>query len=103
MKFKVKHKVHLKYDFYFSCYFFLLQIWDLIIFWNYIELKENLIIFERIYIFLPLHFLEWSVGVNDSIQLIVILELFLQPKLDIFRGVYGYGPGDTKSLDTPVS
>ena len=32
-------------------------------------------------------------------------ELFLQPKLDIFRGVWSgeYGLGDTKSVDTPVS
>ena len=40
-------------------------------------------------------------GGGHSIQL--FKELFSQPKLDIFRGVQGYGLGDTKSVDTPVS
>ena len=30
-------------------------------------------------------------------------ELFSQPKLDIFSGVYEYGLGDTKSVDTSVN
>jgi len=29
-------------------------------------------------------------------------EIFSQQKLYIFRGVYGDGIGDTKSVDTPV-
>ena len=40
-------------------------------------------------------------GGGDSIQ--HFKELFSQPKLDIFRGFYGYDLGDTKSVDTPVS
>ena len=30
-------------------------------------------------------------------------EIFSHPKLEVFRCVYGYGLGDTKSVDTPVS
>ena len=40
-------------------------------------------------------------GEGDSIRL--LKELYPQPKLDIFRGVKGYGQGDTKSVDTHVS
>ena len=30
-------------------------------------------------------------------------ELFSQPKLDIFRGVEEYGPGDTKTVEIPLN
>ena len=45
--------------------------------------------------------LSFDGGGVDSIHL--FKELFSEPELDIFRGVQGYGLGDTKSVDTPVA